>query len=145
MREGICAQLFQRLGLRPKENEKSEGAKANNSAKVIAEEKPYDGLKRLNDFRLRQLSSGWVQGETSSSAEPQTGQKSGEDDASDAPSVMTPQVVAHSQAAALPANEEPSAVAPWPPVSAEMQNNLEAFVKMQFNPAKDVKSKQSET
>jgi hypothetical protein len=141
MREGICAQLFQRLGLRPREHEKNDGAKANDAAKDSVEEKPYGGLRRLNDFRLRQLSSGWVPGEAPGAACAQAGEKINEDDASTKAQFVTPQVVAHSQAAAAPAKEEPLAVAPWPPVSPEMQNNLEAFVKQQFNATTDAKSK----
>jgi len=144
MKEGICGQLFQRLGFRPKDGEKNDDAKVSNSAKVSGEEKPEHGLKRLNDFRLRQLSSGWTPGQAASAARAPAEESAGEDNASIVPQVMTPQMVAHPQTAALPANAAAQGVAPWPAVSAELQNNLAAFVQKQFSADTGAQSEQKQ-
>lgn len=143
MREGIYGQLFQRLGLRPKEHDKNDETKVISSAKVSGEEKPEHGLKRLNDFRLRQLSSGWTPGQAASAAGGAAQEGAGEGNASAVPQVMTPQMVAPPQTTASPANPAALSVAPWPAVSAEMQDNLAAFVQKQFSTEAQSEQKQA--
>jgi hypothetical protein len=70
MKEGICTQLFQRLGLTGKATDKQSTTPVNHMPNVQTENTPCDSVKRLNDFRLRQLSSGWIPGQTAAPDHP---------------------------------------------------------------------------
>lgn len=70
MKEGICAQLLQRLGLKGKATDRQGATAVNHPANIQPENVAYDSVKRLNDFRLRQLSSGWTPGQTAAPDHP---------------------------------------------------------------------------
>jgi hypothetical protein len=124
MKSRICAKLLEclRLNTMSKENQAQ-------TSIAVAEEREYSSLKRLNDLRLQQLSTGWTEAHRSQAPDLMTNQAP--DRSKDAISSAVPSL-AVSETSTIPPPQtivpQPVISAPLPAVPSDSFSRLEAFI-----------------